>query len=330
MRIFDRTLKALHRDRAFSCPDNPALATYFQGLGTNALANRLQTVVGKEFNRVGFIGPYPHVFLKENQSQFNFKEAFLADLSPKSLNWSAAQVKLSCPTLRVTKAVLDEEDWSFPEDSFNLVVHNMQLHWVNEVASMFERIHKSLTPDGALLGVGLGGDSLQEVRIALTLAEQEREGGVSQHVSPMMYVQDVGNILNRQNYKLITITADKVTVYVQDLFQIMEFLQDIGEANALVSRRPRVSPSTFEAANAIFCSLFVERSGEFEGLMPVTFELIHYIAWKEHESQQQPLRPGTKGVDIRTLANEVSDEELEVGEIYEQDEGVEVKYTTKR
>lgn len=330
MKIFDRTLKALHRDRAFNIQNSEALHSYFEGLGSRNLVERLKTVVGKEFNRVGFIGPTPHAFLKETQDHFNLREAFLCDFSTKSLSQSVASVKHNCPTLRVTSAVMDEEDWSFPENSFNLIVHNLQLHWLNQVSSTFERLHKSLTPDGALLGVGLGGETLQEVRIALSLAEQEREGGVSQLVSPMLNVQDVGNLLNRLDYKLITITAEKTTIYVQDLFQIMEFIQATGEANATKERRGRVSPETFIAANAIFSTLFVERSGEFEGLVPVTVELIHYIAWKDHDSQQKPLKPGTKGIDFKTFISELSDEDMEIGEIYEKEEDVEVKYVKKR
>ena len=47
---------------------------------------------------------------------------------------------------------------------------------------------RALRPDGLLLAALLGGDTLQELRIACSLAEQEREGGVSSRVSPMAQV----------------------------------------------------------------------------------------------------------------------------------------------
>lgn len=47
----------------------------------------------------------------------------------------------------------------------------------------------ALKPDGLLLAAMLGGDTLQELRIACSLAEQEREGGVSSRVSPLAQVQ---------------------------------------------------------------------------------------------------------------------------------------------
>lgn len=45
-----------------------------------------------------------------------------------------------------------------------------------------------LKPDGLLLSCMLGGVSWQELRISCSLAEQEREGGVSPRVSPLVQV----------------------------------------------------------------------------------------------------------------------------------------------
>lgn len=43
-----------------------------------------------------------------------------------------------------------------------------------------------LRPDGAYIGAMLGGDTLQELRIALNLAEKEREGGMSAVASALI------------------------------------------------------------------------------------------------------------------------------------------------
>lgn len=43
----------------------------------------------------------------------------------------------------------------------------------------------------------LGGDTLQEMRICMNLAELERDGGVSPVISPMLSLTDLGNIFAR-------------------------------------------------------------------------------------------------------------------------------------
>jgi NADH dehydrogenase [ubiquinone] 1 alpha subcomplex assembly factor 5 len=47
------------------------------------------------------------------------------------------------------------------------------------------QIKEALKPDGVFLGAMLGGDTLFELRTALQLAQIDREGGISPHVSPM-------------------------------------------------------------------------------------------------------------------------------------------------
>ncbi len=47
---------------------------------------------------------------------------------------------------------------------------------------------KALKPDGLFLAAMFGGDTLQELRIAHGLAEQEIEGGISPRISPLAQV----------------------------------------------------------------------------------------------------------------------------------------------
>ncbi len=44
------------------------------------------------------------------------------------------------------------------------------------------------------------------------MAELEREGGLGQHISPFVEVQDLGNLLNRSGFKMITMDNDEIKV----------------------------------------------------------------------------------------------------------------------
>ena len=46
-----------------------------------------------------------------------------------------------------------------------------------------------LEPDGLFMASVLGGETLYELRSACSVAEQEREGGVSMRTSPVMHVR---------------------------------------------------------------------------------------------------------------------------------------------
>ena len=328
MNIFDRSLKTLHRNRIVANPEFAEI--FFNELGIKPMLSRLESITKNNYPSVCYIGPMSHLFVKSlsKNNFFGVQAVTIIDSCKKSLEYSLGLMSKNT-SLKVTGLSLDEELWAFPENYFDLILNNLQLHWVNQVHTTVEKWLKSLKPDGTLLGVALGGDSLQELRIALALAEQEREGGISTHVSPMLHLTDIGQVLIRFNYKLITANADLNTFYFDDSFALMKFLQAAGESNAVISRRPAVSRETFIAADAIYRFLFAEKEGKFKGLVPATLELVHYIGWKEHESQRKPLSPGTKGIDIKTLADEVDDSDMEQFEIRELEDNIEVTNITK-
>ncbi len=99
----------------------------------------------------------------------------------------------------IVPIVLDDELWSskFDKGSVDLIFSNLNLHWVNELDSTLKQFSDSLEADGVFMGTMLGGDTLQELRICMNLAEMERDGGVSPSISPMLSLTDMGNTFAR-------------------------------------------------------------------------------------------------------------------------------------
>lgn len=52
---------------------------------------------------------------------------------------------------------------------------NLSLHWVNDLPGAMAQARQTLKPNGVFLASMLGGHTLRELRVALQLAEQERE-----------------------------------------------------------------------------------------------------------------------------------------------------------
>jgi hypothetical protein len=57
--------------------------------------------------------------------------------------------------------------------------------WPALPQGVMAQCQRALKPDGLFVAAMLGGHTLQELRIACTIAQQEREGGVSPRVSPL-------------------------------------------------------------------------------------------------------------------------------------------------
>lgn len=87
---------------------------------------------------------------------------------------------LPCKTEENTLSFLSHFLTELGQDrTFDVVVSSMALHWVNNVPGALNEIKRVLKPDGVFVGAMLGEQTLQELRSAFVLAEQEREGGVT-------------------------------------------------------------------------------------------------------------------------------------------------------
>ena len=95
---------------------------------------------------------------------------------------------------------------------------------------------------------------LNSNRTSLQLAEVEREGGISPHISPMTgqlvrspsvrsYSEEVGtdsrdmsNLMGRAGFTLLTVDVDEVKVMYPSMWELLEDLQAMGENNAVLGR----------------------------------------------------------------------------------------------
>ena len=106
---------------------------------------------------------------------------------------------------------MDEEWNGFRENFFDVVVSNLCLHWVNDLPGSLIQMHRTLKSDGVFIGATFGGNTLQELRESLAQVEQERDGGISPHISPFVGISDVGNLLGRSRFQLPTVDTEEVT-----------------------------------------------------------------------------------------------------------------------
>jgi SAM-dependent methyltransferase len=189
----------------------------------------------------------------------------------------------------------DEEALPFRDGSLDLVVSGLSLQLVNDLPGSLVQVRRALKPDGLFLAALLGGGTLMELRHALLAAEGEMSGGASPRVAPFADVQDLGALLQRARFALPVVDADTVTVTYPDALALMRDVRAMGAGNALRTRDRRpMRRATLQRALA----LYQERFGLPNGRVPATFEIITLTGWAPHESQQQPLRPGTAKVRL--------------------------------
>jgi hypothetical protein len=140
-----------------------------------------------------------------------------------------------------------------------------------------------------------GGDTLIELRQAFAAAEAEIEGGVSPRVAPAADLRDLGALLQRAGFALPVTDVDRVVVRYDHAFALMQDLRRMGATNVLIERR---RTPLRRATLGRMAQIYADRFSDPDGRIRATFEIVWLSGWSPHESQQQPLKPGSAKVSL--------------------------------
>jgi SAM-dependent methyltransferase len=205
----------------------------------------------------------------------------------------------------------DEEALPFAEDTFDLIVSNLSLHWVNDLPGTLAQVRRALQPDGLFLACLLGGATLFELRGALMDAELAMEGGASPRVSPFADVRDAGDLLTRAGFALPVADLDTIIVSFAGALELMADLKGMGEANA-VTARPRTLSRRQTLAEAVrLYPQARDASGDPTDRIEANFDVIWLAGWAPGPNQPKPLAPGSA---TTRLAHALGTDERPAGE----------------
>jgi SAM-dependent methyltransferase len=187
-------------------------------------------------------------------------------------------------------AVADEEALPAAPGAFALAVSLLALQGVNDLPGALFQIRRALRPDGFFLACLFGGATLTELRQSFTAAEAELEGGVSPRVAPFAEVRDLGALLQRAGFALPVTDVDTAVVRYATPFGLLKDLRAMGLTSALQERRraPLRRATLIRAME-----IYAERFSDPDGRVRATFDMVWLSGWAPHESQQQPLKPGS-------------------------------------
>lgn len=244
--------RALQRNRTRA----RAEALFLQEIARDEVEDRLG-MVNKPFHNTGIVTPYPDLW----------------------------QYRIDGATV-----VPDSDTIALEVGAHDLVVHSLGLHWSGDPVGQLIQCRRALKPDGMLLAVALGGQSLHELRSVLGQAEVAVTGGLSPRVAPMGEVRDLGALLQRAGLALPVADTVPLTVRYQSMWHLMRDLRAMGETNAMAAR---LRQPTRRAVFDLAAELYDQNFAHPDGGITASFDLIVLTGWAPDESQPKPLRPGS-------------------------------------
>lgn len=182
----------------------------------------------------------------------------------------------------------DEERLPFADQSLDLVVSSLALHWTNDLPGALIQVRRALKPDGLFLAAILGGATLTELRQSLMAAEAELTDGAALRVAPLADAYDAAGLLQRAGFALPVADVDTVTVRYAHPLKLIADLRAMGETSALAGPVQPLTPAVVGRAAEIYAQRFAGPDGR----VSATFDILTLTGWAPHESQQKPLKPG--------------------------------------
>lgn len=313
LEVFNSHVKYLQKERAAANPELSRQADYLKDEIAQRLVDRLLDI-SRNFPKVLDLGanscniaralakpplPAPEIpeetLAKSIPLAERIGELTCADTSPGMLYRDNG---LEGPVVPITQEILPSlETLPYEPATFDAVLSSMALHWVNDLPSLLASINSVLKPDAPFIAAMFGGDTLYELRASLQLADTERRGGVQPHISPLANVRDIGGLLGKAGFKLLTVDVDDIIVEYPDTFALMQDVQAMGEGNAILrSAGGPIAQDVLLANEAIYRQLHCKE--DEQDRIPATFRIIYMIGWKEAPGQQQPLQRGSGQLNI--------------------------------
>jgi SAM-dependent methyltransferase len=204
--------------------------------------------------------------------------------------------------------VADEEALPFRDGAIDLVTSALSLQFTNDLPGALVQIRRALRPDGLFLAALAGGETLTELRQAFAQAEAEIEDSISPRVAPFADLRDLGALLQRAGFALPVTDVDRLTVRYASPVALMQDLRRMGATNVIGERRRKPLK---RATLMRMIEIYGERFADADGRVRATFEIVWLSGWAPHESQQQPLKPGSAQ---QRLADALGTKEQPAGE----------------
>jgi len=172
--------------------------------------------------------------------------------------------------------IADNEFLPFKDGSFDLVISNFSLQWVNDLPGTLAQIRRILRKGGFFCANICGGRTLVELRNCFLLAEQDK--GVAPRISPFIEVKDGAGLLQRTKFEEPVSVSEDVVIKYSDLRHLLADLRNTGDNNALTMMYNRyVGREFFKKVEDIYKKNFSDDDGNINA----TAEIITISGWKK-------------------------------------------------
>ena len=185
----------------------------------------------------------------------------------------------------IKKSNIDIDFWDPQEKELDLIISNFYLNICKDLKKIFSKIMKSLQPNGFFLATLPSPENFSLLRSAMMKTDMQLYGGTYNRFNRAPELHTIIDLLKKNNFKIPLVDYETIDLTYK---QFNKLLNDVRSMN--LSYYQKDKKNTFEKK-----SYFSKLEGNFEKEndhfnLKSNFYIIS--GWKNHSSQQKPIRPG--------------------------------------
>lgn len=172
---------------------------------------------------------------------------------------------------------IDEENFSYPKNSFDLVTSVLDFHYINEIPQFLIKVKHILKPGGFFIASFFGEENLSELAHVLYVTENEIYGGISPRMPPTIDVKTAAALVQKAGFQDPISEFDKIEVEYSDPLDLLKDIKMMGQGNILKERSRRFFTKTFLKK---ISENYRKMYGIADGKVLATFEIVTIMGTK--------------------------------------------------
>jgi trans-aconitate methyltransferase len=233
-------------------------------------------VINIKFKKILILGDQGSKIYKYTHERFKEAQVEVYDIKSK---YSKSDLDI------IKKSNIDNDFWTPQEKEFDLIISNFYLNICEDLNKLLSKIMKSLLPNGFFLATLPSPENFSSLRSAMMKTDMQLYGGTFNRFNRAPELHTIIDMLKKNNFKIPLVDYETIDLTYK---QFSNLLNDVRSMN--LSYYQKDKKNTFEKK-----SYFSKLKDNFEKEND-HFNLKSYFyiisGWKDHSSQQKPIRPG--------------------------------------
>jgi len=233
-------------------------------------------VINIKFKKILILGDQGSEIYKYIHKRFKEAQVKVYDIKTK---FSKSDLDI------IKKSNIDIDFWLPQEKEFDLIISNFYLNICEDLKKILSKIMKSLLPNGFFLATLPSPENFSFLRSAMMKTDMQLYGGTYNRFNRAPELHTIIDLLKKNNFKIPLVDYETIDLTYK---QFNKLLNDVRSMN--LSYYQKDKKNTFEK-KSYFSKLednFEKENDHFN--LKSNFYIIS--GWKDHSSQQKPIRPG--------------------------------------